>query len=40
VEERTRQVKLALEQGEDTIAKMAVQEKIISENQLNFYKLS
>jgi phage shock protein A len=38
VEKRTRQAKLALEQGEDTIAKLAIQEKLISENQLKVYE--
>lgn len=37
VEKRTRQAKLALEQGEDTIAKLAVQEKLTQENQLKVY---
>lgn len=38
VEKRTRQAKLALEQGEETIAKLAVQEKLIHEKQLNIYQ--
>jgi phage shock protein A len=38
VEKRTRQAKLAIEQGEDAIAKIAVQEKLIHEKQLNLYK--
>lgn len=37
VEKRTRQAKLALEQGEDSIAKLAVQEKLTQENQLKLY---
>lgn len=37
VEKRIRQAKLALEQGEDSIAKMAVQEKLTQENQLKVY---
>lgn len=35
---RTRQAKLAIEQGEDVMAKLAVQEKLIHEKQLNLYK--
>jgi phage shock protein A len=35
---RTRQAKLAIEQGEDSIAKIAVQEKLVHEKQLNLYK--
>jgi phage shock protein A len=38
VGKRTRQAKLALEQGEDTIAKLAVQEKLNQENQLKVYE--
>lgn len=38
LEKRTRQAKLALDQGEDTMAKLAVQEKLIQENQLNLYE--
>jgi phage shock protein A len=38
VEKRTRQAKLAIEQGEDTIAKLAVQEKLNQENQLKVYE--
>jgi phage shock protein A len=38
VEKRTRQAKLALEQGEETIAKLAVQEKLISDKQLSLYE--
>lgn len=38
VEKRTRQAKLALEQGEDAIAKLAVQEKLIHEQQLSLYQ--
>jgi phage shock protein A len=38
VEKRTRQAKLAIEQGEDSIAKIAVQEKLVHEKQLNLYK--
>jgi phage shock protein A len=37
-EKRTRQAKLAIERGEDTIAKLAVQEKLIHEKQLNLYQ--
>ncbi|MBT2655189.1 PspA/IM30 family protein [Bacillus sp. ISL-18] len=37
VDKRTRQAKLALEQGEETIAKLAVQEKMTKENQLQLY---
>jgi phage shock protein A len=38
VEKRTRQAKLAIDQGEDSIAKLAVQEKLTHENQLNVYQ--
>jgi phage shock protein A len=38
VAKRTRQAKLAIEQGEDSMAKLAVQEKLIHENQLNLYQ--
>jgi len=38
VEKRTRQAKLAIDQGEDGIAKLAVQEKIIQENQLALFE--
>jgi phage shock protein A len=38
VEKRTRQAKLALEQGEDTIAKLAVQEKLTHDKQLSIYE--
>ena len=38
VDKRTRQAKLALDQGEETIAKLAVQEKLIHENQLSLYQ--
>jgi phage shock protein A len=37
MEKRTRQAKLALEQGEEQIAKLAVQEKLNQENQLKVY---
>jgi phage shock protein A len=37
VDKRTRQAKLALEQGEEAIAKLAVQEKLSKENQLQLY---
>ncbi|MFD0828502.1 PspA/IM30 family protein [Neobacillus sp. M.A.Huq-85] len=37
VEKRTRQAKLALEQGEEAMAKLAVQEKLSKENQLQLY---
>ncbi|MEH7094949.1 PspA/IM30 family protein [Neobacillus vireti] len=37
VDKRTRQAKLALEQGDEAIAKLAVQEKINKENQLQLY---
>ncbi|WP_180954660.1 PspA/IM30 family protein [Bacillus sp. V5-8f] len=38
IEKRTRQAKLAIEQGEDTIAKLAVQEKLSHEKQLEVYE--
>lgn len=38
VAKRTRQAKLAIEQGEEGIAKLAVQEKLIHEKQLNLYQ--
>jgi phage shock protein A len=38
VEKRTRQAKLALEKGEETIAKLAVQEKLTVEKQLAVYE--
>lgn len=38
VEKRTRQAKLAIEHGEDSIAKLAVQEKLVHEKQLTLYK--
>lgn len=38
VEKRTRQAKLALDQGEEGIAKLAVQEKLTNEKQLNLYQ--
>ena len=38
VAKRTRQAKLALEQGEESIARLAVQEKLVHEKQLNLYK--
>jgi phage shock protein A len=37
MEKRTRQAKLALEQGDEQIAKLAVQEKLNQENQLKVY---
>lgn len=37
VAKRTRQAKLAIEHGEDAIAKIAVQEKLIQEKQLNLF---
>lgn len=38
VEKRTRQAKLALEQGEETIAKLAVQEKLVHDKQQSLYE--
>jgi phage shock protein A len=38
VEKRTRQAKLAIEQGEEEIAKLAVQEKLTHEKQLSLYQ--
>jgi phage shock protein A len=38
VEKRIRQAKLAIERGEDSITKLAVQEKLIHEQQLNLYQ--
>jgi phage shock protein A len=38
VDKRTRQAKLALEQGEETITKLAVQEKLSHEKQLSLYE--
>ena len=38
IEKRTRQAKLALENGEEAIAKLAVQEKLIQEKQLSLYE--
>ncbi|WP_180994180.1 PspA/IM30 family protein [Bacillus sp. Marseille-P3661] len=38
VEKRTRQAKLALDQDEETIAKLAVQEKLTYEKQLSLYE--
>lgn len=38
VDKRTRQAKLAIEHGEDSMAKLAVQEKLIHEKQLNLYQ--
>ncbi|MBZ5752409.1 PspA/IM30 family protein [Metabacillus rhizolycopersici] len=38
VEKRARQAKLAIDQGEDTITKLAVQEKLIYEKQLSLYE--
>jgi phage shock protein A len=37
VDKRTRQAQLALEQGDEAIAKLAVQEKLTQENQLQLY---
>lgn len=38
IEKRIRQAKLAIDQGEETIAKLAVQEKLIHEKQLSLYE--
>lgn len=38
VDKRTRQAKLAIDQGDDSIAKLAVQEKLNQEKQLSFYE--
>lgn len=38
VDKRVRQAKLALEQGEEAIAKLAVQEKLVQEKQLSLYE--
>jgi phage shock protein A len=38
IAKRTRQAKLAIEQEEDTIAKLAVQEKLLYEKQCNLYQ--
>jgi phage shock protein A len=38
IAKRTRQARLAIEQEEDTIAKLAVQEKLLHEKQLNLYQ--
>ncbi|NHM30783.1 PspA/IM30 family protein [Neobacillus terrae] len=38
VEKRTRQAKLAIDQGEEEIAKLAVQEKLTHEKQLSLYQ--
>ncbi|WP_312475852.1 PspA/IM30 family protein [Neobacillus sp.] len=38
IAKRTRQAKLAIEHGEDSMAKLAVQEKLTHENQLNLYQ--
>ncbi len=38
VDKRTRQAKLAIEQGEEAMAKLAVQEKLIQEKQLSLYQ--
>ncbi len=38
VEKRTRQAKLAIEKGEESIAKVAVQEKLVNEKQLSLYE--
>lgn len=37
IEKRNRQAKLAIEHGEESIARLAVEEKLIQENQLSFY---
>ncbi|MEH7119356.1 PspA/IM30 family protein [Neobacillus vireti] len=37
VDKRTRQAKLAIEQGDEVMAKLAVQEKLNNENQLQLY---
>jgi phage shock protein A len=38
VEKRTRQAKLAIEQGDESMAKLAVQEKLVAEKQLSVYE--
>lgn len=38
MEKRTRQAKLAIEQGEETIAKLALQEKLTHDKQLSLYE--
>ncbi|MDP4107243.1 MAG: PspA/IM30 family protein, partial [Bacillota bacterium] len=38
VDKRTRQAKLAIEKGDEAMAKLAVQEKLTHEKQLNFYE--
>ncbi|HJV47377.1 MAG TPA: PspA/IM30 family protein [Bacillota bacterium] len=38
IEKRTRQAKLATQQGEETIAKIALQEKIVQEEKLEIYE--
>jgi phage shock protein A len=38
IAKRTRQARLAIEQEEDTIAKLAVQEKLLHEKQINLYQ--
>jgi phage shock protein A len=38
IAKRTRQAKLAIEQEEDTIAKLAVQEKLLHEKQIDLYQ--
>ncbi|MDQ0199182.1 PspA/IM30 family protein [Neobacillus ginsengisoli] len=38
VAKRVRQAKLAIERGEDDIAKLAVQEKLVNQKQLSLYK--
>lgn len=38
VDKRTRQAKLAIERDEDSMVKLAVQEKLINEKQLDLYK--
>ncbi|MFJ7738760.1 PspA/IM30 family protein [Lysinibacillus sp. NPDC097287] len=37
IEKRNRQAKLAIKNGEESIARLAVEEKMIQENQLSFY---
>lgn len=37
IEKRMRQAKLAIEHGDETIARLAIEEKMIQENQLDFY---
>ncbi|RUL53214.1 PspA/IM30 family protein [Lysinibacillus antri] len=37
IEKRTRQAKLAIEHGDEAIARLAIEEKMIQENQLSFF---